>query len=473
MKELNKETIYDTEFDKLNYQMLKETKNTDNRINEEETTSTKVVFTNGNTYTYIPAEKTVYLNDKIKIAEELDECIFSITTSNYKKCLVTNLRIGNITRNQKYALLYTVQNLAGIRVAENTEYEDKNGEKAMIPAGFTVSGIDSEQTVSGGLVIYDIPEEDIESVTWDETIKTLYDQFVWIPVARSEGDTATNIANFCRSDWSYTASGGTRLYELSSNYTEPYSYDDKDYDAITGTKIASQIDELKESIYNNKGFFIARYEAGSKTERTSTSGDTEIVFRQDVYPYNYIQWGASMSDVTTANSNGAHGAVYLSNQLYNNSNYGVKSMLCTGAAWDTMLDFIKSEQHNVTKGTEWGNHLDAEFTIQRGKYAEYSSGLGSFQNVSGTYKKESDTRVLLTTGATDRNCAKNLYDIAGNCWEWTTEAYNEGKNNTEGRFYRGCSYWHGGTTPPTYRAEELSVTAINESMGFRPILYLT
>ena len=40
MKELNEET-YDTEFDKLNYQMLKETKNTDNQINESEITSTK------------------------------------------------------------------------------------------------------------------------------------------------------------------------------------------------------------------------------------------------------------------------------------------------------------------------------------------------------------------------------------------------------------------------------------------------
>lgn len=472
MKELNEET-YDTEFDKLNYQMLKETKNTDNQINESETTSTKVVFTNGNTYTYVQADKAVYLNDNVKIAEKIDKCTFGVTTASNQKFLVTNVKIGKATRSSKYVLYYSLPKMAGKRVTENTEYIDNNGDTAIIPKGFTISGIDGEQTISTGLVIYDIPEEDIDTITWNPTVKTLYNQFVWIPVARTEGDTASNIAKFCRSDWSYTSDGGTRLYELSSKYTEPYSYDDKNYDATTGTAIASQIDELKKSIYNNKGFFIARYEAGSTTERTSTSGDTELVFRQDAYPYNYVQWGAGMGDVTTANSNGAHGAVYLSNNAYKNANYGVKSMLCTGAAWDTMLDFIKSEAHNVTNGTAWGNHSNSDFTVQRGKYAVYDSGLGNFQSVSGTYTKASDTKVLLTTGATNRNCAKNLYDIAGNCWEWTTEAYNEGKNNTEGRFYRGCSYWHGGTTPPTYRAEELSVTAVNESMGFRPILYIT
>ena len=77
MKELNEET-YDTEFDKLNYQMLKETKNTDNQINESETTSTKVVFTNGNTYTYVQKDKAVYLNDNVKIAEKIDKFGYGI-----------------------------------------------------------------------------------------------------------------------------------------------------------------------------------------------------------------------------------------------------------------------------------------------------------------------------------------------------------------------------------------------------------
>ena len=49
---------------------------------------------------------------------------------------------------------------------ENTEYEDKNGEKVTIPAGFAVSQVEGENTVEDGLVIID----------------TRGNEFVWIPV---------------------------------------------------------------------------------------------------------------------------------------------------------------------------------------------------------------------------------------------------------------------------------------------------
>src|SRR5690625_3409513 len=75
---MNEKTVYDTEFDKLNLQLLKETKTDGNVINESESNSTKIVFSNGNTYTYDEQEQTVYLNDNIKIAEYIEECAFRI-----------------------------------------------------------------------------------------------------------------------------------------------------------------------------------------------------------------------------------------------------------------------------------------------------------------------------------------------------------------------------------------------------------
>ena len=120
---------------------------------------------------------------------------------------------------------------------------------------------------------------------------------------------------------------------------------------------------------------------------------------------------------------GTVGAVYLSNNLYNSSNYGATSMLCTGACWDSMLDFIKDEEHKVTNSTNWGNYWNSDYTVNRGKYAEYSNDtLGDFQNVNNEYSKERNQKILLTTGATERNSAKNIYDVAGNCCEWTTES---------------------------------------------------
>ena len=319
-------------------------------------------------------------------------------------------------------------NIPGTRVSENTKYI-RDGKTAWIPKGFTVSGIKSEQSINKGLVIYDIPEG--TTVDWSnpDSVKTKYNQFVWIPVEVKSTDTENSIASFYRSVWTEnTATGGERTTGLSTDYTEP----DSTNDTADKTGIAGQITELTKSIYKYGGFYIGRYEAGSKTERTSSSSQTaEFVVQQDKYPYNYVKWGKSMSDVS-------EGVVYLCNNLYSstNTNYGATSMLCTGASWDSMLDFIKDSSHSVTDSTTWGNYSNSEtYTINRGKYAVYNTSnytLGNFQDVGNEYSKEKSTSILLTTGATERNSSKNIYDVAGNCWEWTTES-----SSSDFRVYRG------------------------------------
>ena len=299
---------------------------------------------------------------------------------------------------------------AGVRAETNSNYKG-----ATIPKGFTVSGIKSEQTIEGGLVIYDIPEGITPDWSNPDSVKTKYNQFVWIPVEVKSTDTENSIASFYRSEWTANAStGGERTTGLSTDYTEP----DSTNDTTDKTGIVDQITELTKSIYKHGGFYIGRYEAGSKTPRTSSSGVTEIGIKQDMYPYIYVKWGDSMSSIGTT------GAVYLSNSLYNTNEYGATSMLCTGACWDSMLDFIKDSKHSVTDSTKWGNYSNSEtFEITRGAYAVYNNNtLGSFNNVGSKYSKTKDTTILLTTGATERNCSKNIYDVAGNCFEWTTES---------------------------------------------------
>ncbi len=316
-------------------------------------------------------------------------------------------------------------NLPGTRVTENTKYVS-NGKTAWIPKGFTVSGIKSEQSIDNGLVIYDIPEGITPDWTNPDSVKTKYNQFVWIPVEVKSTDTENSIVSFYRSKWTANAStGGERTTGLSTDYTEPDSTNDTD----DKTGIAKQIANLTKSIYKYGGFYIGRYEAGSETPRTSSSGVTTLGIKQDMYPYIYVKWGDSMSSIGTT------GAVYLSNSLYNTNEYGATSMLCTGACWDSMLDFIKDSKHSVTDSTKWGNYSNSEtFEITRGAYAVYNNNtLGSFNNVGSKYSKMKNTSILLTTGATERNCSKNIYDVAGNCFEWTTESYSSSARVSRGR----------------------------------------
>ena len=314
---------------------------------------------------------------------------------------------------------------AGVRAETNSNYKG-----ATIPKGFTVSGIKSEQTIEGGLVIYDIPEGTTIDWTNPDSVKTAYNQFVWIPVEVTASDTETNISAFRRSAWTANAETGGERTTLSTSYTEP----NETNDTADKTGIANQIANLTKSIYKYGGFYIGRYEAGSETERTSSSGVTTLGIKQDMYPYNYVKWGDSMSSIGTT------GAVYLSNSLYNTNEYGATSMLCTGACWDSMLDFIKDSKHSVKDSTTWGNYKNSEtFEITRGSYAVFNTSnytLGSFNNVGSKYSKMKDTSILLTTGATERNCSKNIYDVAGNCYEWTTESGSQGDRVGRGRQLR-------------------------------------
>ena len=357
---------------------------------------------------------------------------------------------------------------AGTRATEPSEYKSNN-KTAVIPAGFTVSGISTEQSIDGGLVIYDIPEGTTVNWTNPDSVRTQYNQFVWIPVEVNKTtepkDTETSIASFYRTAWAdNTSTGGERTTGLNTGYTEPYSYDSSDYDGTgTGkTGISAQITELTKSIYKYGGFYIGRYEAGSETARKDGSSQTAaFVVQQDKYPYNLVKWGKGMGDVS-------EGAVHLSNSLYTGkTGYGVKSMLCTGAAWDSMLDFIKDSSHNITSSSIWGNYNDSDtYKVYRGSL--YSNSTWSAADTTNGSDVTKDTNILLTTGATERNSSKNIYDVAGNCFEWTTEA-----SFTDNRVIRGGLFYINGTGgSASDRYVFHSPTSSDTITSFRPLLYV-
>jgi hypothetical protein len=86
--------------------------------------------------------------------------------------------------------------VAGGRASKNSTYTDDSGKKAVIPAKFTVSGVPSESTIDGGLVIYLIPEG--TTIDWTDgtavaNAQKTYDQFVWIPIKNTTDANAQDI----------------------------------------------------------------------------------------------------------------------------------------------------------------------------------------------------------------------------------------------------------------------------------------
>ena len=342
---------------------------------------------------------------------------------------------------------------------------------AVIPKGFAVGTSDGINTIAGGLVITDELDEDGNSIG---------NEFVWIPVTYTATNTDTDSngyddgfdAVFYRSNWEADDTNGgkrgTTKYTATtgSSYNEPYA---SGYATET-----TEYNAMLKSVYDNKGFYIGRYEAGSTVARTNTAnGTTEMVVKRDAYPYIYVGWGLTMkdytSDVTCSSKNQGLGALALSKALYANKNVGVTSTLCYSIQWDAMLDFIKDSNHNVKNSTTWGNYSNNAWKITRTS-AKYSADNGETWTsiLAGGKSKTSSESILLTTGASDNFVAKNIFDVAGNVYERTNEAYSSTYRVNRGGYYGGY-----GSYGPASNRYYYNLYDCNFSIGFRPILYIS
>ena len=74
----------------------------------------------------------------------------------------------------------------------------------------------------------------------------------------------------------------------------------------------------------------------------------------------------------------------------------------------------------------------------------------------------------LATGASDDFKAYNLYDVAGNMWEWTTE-----QSTDNHAVLRGGSFVNYGSDDPASRGHGgIGVDDMGISFGFRVVLYM-
>ena len=285
---------------------------------------------------------------------------------------------------------------------ENKEYKDKNEDTVTIPAGFAVSQVEGENTLADGLVIID----------------NKGNEFVWVPVE--------NINNFiCKDGYA----DGSRQPQISAGVmSEPY---------INADSIEiEEYNKMKDSVEKNKGFYIGRYEAGTSTQRMSNTGiKDKAVVQKDAYVYNWIKWGNNMINDTEG------GAVQLARNFYKEEGYtSVISTLTYGVQWDATMQFFDNNFLNRNCNSD--------------SYVVDSTNKGNYSGI------------LSKTGLNDDYKEKNIYDMAGNVWEWTMQAC--GSNS---RVYRGGAYGHTGNTYPSSRRGFNFNDGVDD-VGFRISLYI-
>lgn len=313
---------------------------------------------------------------------------------------------------------------------------DSEGVPVPVPNGYVGSSIETvlddegnvvvegENTVNTGFVIYEGTEE--VTTANKSTAQTTRNQWVWVPIydvseiygVDSNGMMHGKLYNYDsegrkNENWSEDSNGVMKIKDSSGN-REPDIVISYDYDAYLPNYISDEerdelYDELAEMFKNNiksikkyGGFYIGRYETGGLNAQAKVvKGETNI---------------SSQTWYT----------MYKKSKTLKGTNENVTTNMIWGSMWDATLEWLvdsgnKTYSEVGSDSTSWGNY-----------YTSTVSGSGSKR----------------PTGYSEIWKANNIYDLAGNVWERTLEAYS-----IDYRRYRGGNYdYEGSGYPADYRS---------------------
>ncbi len=113
IKEINGKAAKEAEFDKFNVYFIKEVKILGNKVNTISEAKNEISFESGNKYTFNEADNSIYLNDNIKISENIQRCTFSNNLVDGKDVVTVVIKvIDGEERTIEYVLNGTTNNLA-------------------------------------------------------------------------------------------------------------------------------------------------------------------------------------------------------------------------------------------------------------------------------------------------------------------------------------------------------------------------
>ncbi len=341
-------------------------------------------------------------------------------------------------------------------------------ERIPIPAGFAPTEIEGENSIEDGIVIIDAEGN----------------EFVWIPCSLDEYNGATfksvwdqdsyDEPNSWKDNWNYSIDdekGGIKNVEIEN----------VGQDSLQKLETRKTNRELTEA---GVGFYVARYEAGIP-ENEDFSADSE----GDIY---YLNDKKNTTACKPVSKKGYPAWNFISQTNAKNASakmYPGLSYLIDSHAWNYICD-KKFSTDEIKDSTKIGNYYNNETT----KYEEldvlyalhsYSTFWISFASKynrgvipPSTAPKGSGTnRLELSTGASEDFKKYNIYDMAGNMWEWTTEERtNYPTDSTSAKTFavtRGGSFqWKGDAFSVVHASGNATTSDYSVIAGFRVVLYL-
>ena len=357
-------------------------------------------------------------------------------------------------------------NLQNLQDNENMHVElDNSGDKVPVPNGYVGSRADGENEIDTGYVIYE-GEEEVNNENLEEAQKTR-NQYVWIPVpdvstmygTDENGKKWGKLYNFATTSTDANYDNVTGAYPLNWNenngimkildktknrepdivtYNGNIVYDMDSRIRSLGLNIDSahkfliqlekEFNSMIDSVNKYGGFYIGRYETGDLSKEN-------LVVRKENINISGQSWYTMYEKCK---------------KLKNNNS--IETGIIWGSQWDRTLIWL-IETENKTKeeickdSTSWGNYVNATF--------EYINSNGDIVT------KDIGKGTIIPTGSTEYTKANNIYDLAGNVWDWTMESFY-----TYYKGWRGGQYYFNGYDRPSSNRNYNIPTALNKDVRF-------
>ena len=295
----------------------------------------------------------------------------------------------------------------------NSPIQDAFRNRITVPAGFRIkadSSTNNATTVDKGIVIIDSNEN----------------EFVWIPTGKIYTDVARTEANaktINLNRYTFDENGNPTAQNDAVITYNGYNYQELATSTL-GNTTAKDINtfKTKASATGSGGFYIGRYEARTAIARSAeTDALTTLTTKSSDYIYNYVTQFQAAERCQT---------MYGSDKPFT-------SDLMNSYAWDTATLFLQTCGNNLTP------------------YSRQNSVNSGSLATTGTNNQ------------TTKDVQCNVYDMASNIREWTTESSGSSSYPcvSQGGYYSSSNVYM------SERSGDLTSDS-NSRRGFRPLIYL-